>query len=663
MQVIQRMLLCSGLLFASATIALAQQPDDLDSSFGAAGMVFLDGVGEVRDVIQLQDERLLAVVSSTDSTGTIHMLNLSGEVDGAFSQSGIVDLAFSPIRVFQQSDGRIIVVGNHEFGRVARYHLDGSVDEEYTENGSTTLFLPLLGQGVPYRDADLDPEDRLYIVGDHLSQRAALIRLDQQAQLDTTFNAPEGYRRFVAQTSQYGSVMCRGVRLGADGQVYILYKYTRFYSHMSSPGGEVMIRRYNNDGISDTTVHSFQIITPYTDVVPSSLFFSNAGMITFVTYNPYYNLSFTRRVRLADGAAFTSSRPGRFPASVGVSDTEGRAIIPYANSIFLTPAGTVNYYQGFSIYRSMPENVDFDLDWGGTGVVQAFQDSAEGSAALTATFQEDGRLVVGGFVRSGGVQLPVLLCYNYVPDPRTELDLRLFLGGAFEPSLGSMRDDLRASGSLPMEHPFDPMEYVPAGTPQEFGSSAEVMEVSGDRAPVDWVWIEAMNANDPSIVISTRVGLLRRDGHVTAPDTEEPIDFNCGAGSYFLRVRHRNHLSVTLAEPVALGAEPTTVDLSDPATATFGVEARKEVDGVMVLWPGDANANGRVSYVGAGNDRDRVLVAIGGTNPTEVIVGYHPEDVNLDGMVKYTGSNNDRDIILQTIGGVTPHLVRWAQEP
>ncbi|MCC6577168.1 MAG: hypothetical protein IT228_07490, partial [Flavobacteriales bacterium] len=85
------------------------------------------------------------------------------------------------------------------------------------------------------------------------------------------------------------------------------------------------------------------------------------------------------------------------------------------------------------------------------------------------------------------------------------------------------------------------------------------------------------------------------------------------------------------------------------------------------LWAGDAwtlNAPHGVLYTGQGNDRDAILIAIGGNTPTNTLSGqYRKEDVNMDGVVKYTGSNNDRDIILQTIGGVVLTTVRYEQVP
>ncbi|HMQ77770.1 MAG TPA: hypothetical protein PKE21_16880, partial [Flavobacteriales bacterium] len=73
--------------------------------------------------------------------------------------------------------------------------------------------------------------------------------------------------------------------------------------------------------------------------------------------------------------------------------------------------------------------------------------------------------------------------------------------------------------------------------------------------------------------------------------------------------------------------------------------------------------NGQVKYAGGGNDRDPILVRVGGTVPTNTANGYFPEDVNLNGQVKYTGSANDRDPILVNIGGSVPTAVRTQQLP
>jgi hypothetical protein len=43
--------------------------------------------------------------------------------------------------------------------------------------------------------------------------------------------------------------------------------------------------------------------------------------------------------------------------------------------------------------------------------------------------------------------------------------------------------------------------------------------------------------------------------------------------------------------------------------------------------------------------------------------GYYTEDCNMDGVVRYTGSLNDRDPILVNLGGSIPTTIRLEQLP
>ncbi|HPF91795.1 MAG TPA: hypothetical protein PLL57_14130 [Flavobacteriales bacterium] len=61
--------------------------------------------------------------------------------------------------------------------------------------------------------------------------------------------------------------------------------------------------------------------------------------------------------------------------------------------------------------------------------------------------------------------------------------------------------------------------------------------------------------------------------------------------------------------PVALGDAPFDLDFTLASTATYGTEARKDINGTQVLWSGDVTFNGQVKYTGAGNDRDPILQA------------------------------------------------------
>jgi hypothetical protein len=180
---------------------------------------------------------------------------------------------------------------------------------------------------------------------------------------------------------------------------------------------------------------------------------------------------------------------------------------------------------------------------------------------------------------------------------------------------------------------------------------------------VDWVVVELRTPAATSTVAASCAALLQRDGDVVALDGVSPVSITAAAGSYHVAVRHRNHLGVMTASPVALTGTSTSVDLSSAATAVFGTEPRKPVGSVQTLWAGDVTFNKQLAYTGAGNDRDPILVRVGSTTPNNTVAGYYAEDTNMDGVVIYVGGANDRDPILVNVGGSTPNNVRTEQLP
>lgn len=255
-------------------------------------------------------------------------------------------------------------------------------------------------------------------------------------------------------------------------------------------------------------------------------------------------------------------------------------------------------------------------------------------------------------------------CVLQVPQPGVLLNVRMLLVGVDGAGDGLMSDALRAQGLLPLHEPYTAAGYVHAG-----GGGAviapPVLAMTGNNAIVDWVVVELRDPVHASTVVRTASALLQRDGDVVALDGVSPLQLPVSAGSYFVAVRHRNHLGVMTASPIPLNRSvPTAVDFTTASTATHGTDARGNVNGTMVLWPGDVTGDGVTKYTGADNDRDPILRAVGGSVPTNVIHGvYDVHDVNLDGRLMYTGAGNDRDMILQTVGGAVPTAVRRQQLP
>ena len=180
---------------------------------------------------------------------------------------------------------------------------------------------------------------------------------------------------------------------------------------------------------------------------------------------------------------------------------------------------------------------------------------------------------------------------------------------------------------------------------------------------MDWVLLEQRSSADPTRILATKCALLQRDGDIVNTDGSALI-MPAILGDHHLAIRHRNHLGAMSAAalPFVRGGT-TSLDFTTPATALFGTESMRTVGSVRVQWPGDILRDGQVKYAGSVNDRDVILVGIGGTVPTNTVAGYAPSDVSLDGVIMYTGAGNDRDPILSTIGGSIPTNVRTEQLP
>lgn len=130
---------------------------------------------------------------------------------------------------------------------------------------------------------------------------------------------------------------------------------------------------------------------------------------------------------------------------------------------------------------------------------------------------------------------------------------------------------------------------------------------------------------------------------------------NAPPGSYYVAVRHRNHLGIMTAAAVSLSAAPLSIDFTSAATSTYGTEARKDISGTQVMWMGNTNFNAQLSYVGDPNDRDPILARIGGTVPSNTVSGYFIKRMpTWMAPCATCGRSNDRDPILVNVGGTVP---------
>lgn len=233
--------------------------------------------------------------------------------------------------------------------------------------------------------------------------------------------------------------------------------------------------------------------------------------------------------------------------------------------------------------------------------------------------------------------------------PRIQVALSALMSGPFVAGPGLMHDSLRTQGLIPLQEPYTALGYPVTGATS---TTLGVLGVSGPNAAVDWVLVELRQAVPPHDVLETRAVLVQRDGTLMEPDGTELIRFCTTAGQYRVSVRHRNHFGCLSSTALDLG--PSSAAFTFTVGTTYGTQAMRDANGASLMWAGNAVVDGLILYSGGGNDRDAILLAIGGAIPTNTVGGYRSEDVNLDGQVKYSGSNNDRDVILEAIGGAVP---------
>lgn len=248
-----------------------------------------------------------------------------------------------------------------------------------------------------------------------------------------------------------------------------------------------------------------------------------------------------------------------------------------------------------------------------------------------------------------------------VPCMGVGLQLKVMLQGAMLGNNGGtlMRDDLRKKGLLPLKEPYSAIssfEHIGAGG-GEVGLP-ELLTITGEKAIVDWIFVELKQEENPDIVMATSAALLQRDGRVISANGDSILNFiNLPPANYYVAVKHRNHLKVETLHPYLFdGNNIPYVDFTYQFLPTIGRESFTDFQGENALWSGDLNQDQKTIYQGPQNDVFnmflRVLLDTLNQNYLTNFInkGYTVNDFNLDGLTIYQGPNNDRaNLLFNTI--------------
>jgi hypothetical protein len=270
-----------------------------------------------------------------------------------------------------------------------------------------------------------------------------------------------------------------------------------------------------------------------------------------------------------------------------------------------------------------------------------------------------------------------------------KLNLRVYLQGALINNGGAtgsegellMRDDLRVSpftsqNYIPLQEPYTALNgftHVGGGGEQ---ASATAFNHSGEDAVVDWVFLEFRNKLDSSQVLLTRSAFVQRDGDVVDVDGLSPLLF-CGLpdDTYYIAVRHRNHLGVMTQFPETMTITGIMVDFTNGnnnlsgefnygkdhplGSATYNYTGLSQIDfdlGTRAMWLGDGDQNRKVKYNGTQNDPNITLNDVlfyptnnGGLYNYDFGYGYYNGDYDMNSKAKYNGTGNDPNLVLNQV--------------
>jgi alpha-tubulin suppressor-like RCC1 family protein len=189
-----------------------------------------------------------------------------------------------------------------------------------------------------------------------------------------------------------------------------------------------------------------------------------------------------------------------------------------------------------------------------------------------------------------------------------------------------MRNTLRDANMIPIQQPYNTAPWNYAGT--ESTGTLDNMPTNA----VDWVLLELRDAADPTQIVWQKAALLLSDGSIQDADNPYPnkvrLDLPDGNivpsnGSYYLVVRHRNHLAIISNSPIPIINNGLSYDFTLSPQTAMGNNQLVQINNRYALKAGDIDGNGIINvtdfnilttkmgtigqYIGSDCDLNRVV--------------------------------------------------------
>jgi endoglucanase len=277
----------------------------------------------------------------------------------------------------------------------------------------------------------------------------------------------------------------------------------------------------------------------------------------------------------------------------GVSLRSANGIAPTSNTflnfaVFSTTANTINVYIQTTDGGNAIGNYTFNTvpnQW----QVLSLNMAQMGNPSLIkrVTFQN-----------SSVNPISIVLDNINIGTPSNLLNIKLFLNN-IDASSNLMPSYWRNLANFPLSDPYRNSPYNSTFIHVNNGFNATIapasLNITGANAIVDWVFLSLeSDAGAATTVAATKAALLQSDGDIVGTNGTSLVQFdNVPAGSYYLKIAHRNHLAFRTLNKITLGTNTVNLDLTAPNTTSLGplqnVSSTKKG-----LIGGDANFDGSI---------------------------------------------------------------------
>ncbi len=171
---------------------------------------------------------------------------------------------------------------------------------------------------------------------------------------------------------------------------------------------------------------------------------------------------------------------------------------------------------------------------------------------------------------------------------------------SYDIGTGLMDDYVKTLPSFPNKDPYFTTfntNFTHVNNTIQDSTTATVLAATGNNAIVDWVFLELRTGlSGSTTIVRTKAALMQKDGDIVDMDGISPVAFaNVPTGSYYVAVRHRNHLGFRTDAPIALSATTPAIDFTNNSIVLYGISPLASASAtIKTMNGGDSTSDGSI---------------------------------------------------------------------